>query len=162
MIRQYIARINLSIALLVYARGLVTLQAAVDITKSIEAGFKITQKNGARFNFISQQPAENRMEVMVAMLKKILLKRKKERFSRSNPRGSRNFTCWKCEKPGHILITCESEKVLPTWRLSRNYSLARNNQRWAGNLQRSRVSNYTERESIRYITEDPDSRDVII
>jgi len=45
------AGINFSIALLVYARGSVTLQAAVDATKSIEAGFKITQRNGARSNF---------------------------------------------------------------------------------------------------------------
>ncbi len=51
MIRQYMAGINLSIALLVYAKEPVTLQAAVDVTKSIEVGFRITQRNGVRSNF---------------------------------------------------------------------------------------------------------------
>jgi len=42
------------------------------------------------------------------------LKRKEERFPKSNPGGSRNFTCWKCEESEHISTTCESEKDLPT------------------------------------------------
>jgi len=54
------------------------------------------------------------MEVLTTMLEKILLKREEERFPRNNPEGSRNFTCWKCGKPGYISTTCESEKVLPT------------------------------------------------
>ncbi len=106
--------INPSIAPLVYVRELATLQAAVDIAKSIEAGFRITQRNGARFNFVMQQLAENGMEILAVTLEKILLKREEEQFSRSNPGGSRNFTCWKCEELGHISITYKSEKVLPT------------------------------------------------
>ncbi len=102
------------------------------------------------------------MKVLAATLEKILLKREEEQFSRNNLGESRNFTCWKCGELGHISTTCESEKVLPIWRLSRNRSLARNNQRWSGNPQRRRKSNYTERENIWYVTEDPDSRDVII
>ena len=102
------------------------------------------------------------MKVLATTLEKILLKREEEWFSRSNPGGSRNFTCWKCREPRHISTTCESEKVLPTWRPSRNRSSARNNQRWAGNPLRSRVSNYTEQKNIWYVTKDPDSRDVII
>ncbi len=88
------------------------------------------------------------MEVLTVTLEKILLKREEEQFPRSNPEGSRNFTYWKCGEPGHISTTCESEKVLPTWRLLRNRSPARNNQRWAGNLQRNKVSNYIKRENI--------------
>jgi len=106
--------INPSIILLVYARGPVTLQAAVDVAKSIEAGFRIIQRNGARSNFVIQQLAENRIKVLAATLEKILLKKKEEQFPKSNPGGSRNFTCWKCGKSGHISTTCESEKVLPT------------------------------------------------
>ena len=64
--------------------GLVTLQAVVDAAKSIEAGFRITQRNEARFNFTMQQPAENGMKVLAATLEKILLKRKEEQFPRSN------------------------------------------------------------------------------
>ena len=120
------------------------LQVAIDAAKSIEAEFRITQRNGARFNFAVQQLAENGMEVLAITLEKILLKREEERFPRSNPGGSKNFTCWKCREPEHISTTCESEKVLPTWRLSRNRSLIRNNQRWAENPLRNRVSNYTE------------------
>jgi len=41
VIRQYMTGINLSIVSLVYTRGSVTLQAAIDTVKSIEAGFKI-------------------------------------------------------------------------------------------------------------------------
>ncbi len=63
-------RINLSIALLVYTRGPVMLQAIVDAAKSIKAGFRITQRNGARSNFTIQQPAENGVEVLVATLEK--------------------------------------------------------------------------------------------
>ena len=41
VICQYMVGINPSIAPLVYVRGPVTLQAVVDIAKSIEAGFRI-------------------------------------------------------------------------------------------------------------------------
>jgi len=40
------AGINPSIVPLVYVRELVILQAAVDAAKSIEAGFRIIQRNG--------------------------------------------------------------------------------------------------------------------
>ena len=86
------AGINPSIASLVYAKGPVTLQAVVDAAKSIKAGFRITQRNGIRFNFTMQQLTENRMKVLAAILKKIFLKREEEQFSRSNLEGSRNFT----------------------------------------------------------------------
>ncbi len=114
VICQYMVRINPSIAPLVYTRGPVTLQAAVNAAKSIEAGFRITQRNGVRSNFTIQQPVENRMEVLAATLEKILLKREKKQFSRSNLKGSRKFICWKYGEPGYISTTCESEKVLPT------------------------------------------------
>ena len=59
------AGINPSIVPLVYVRELVILQAAVDAAKSIEAGFRIIQRNGTRSNFAAQQPAENGIEVLV-------------------------------------------------------------------------------------------------
>jgi len=69
------------------------------------------------------------MEVLAATLEKILLKKEEEWFLRSNSGGSRNFTYWKCGELEYISTTCESEKVLPTWRPLRNRSSVRNNQK---------------------------------
>ncbi len=42
---QFLSRLNLTIALMVYASGPRNLDTAVNTAKSIEAGYKITQKN---------------------------------------------------------------------------------------------------------------------
>ena len=80
------AEINLSIAPLVYVRGLVTLQAAVDAAKSIEAGFRIIQRNGIRFNFTTQQPVENGMKVLAVILEKILIKKEENKVTQKEVR----------------------------------------------------------------------------
>ncbi len=42
---QFLSRLNPTIALIVYASGSGNLNATVEIAKSIEAGYKITQRN---------------------------------------------------------------------------------------------------------------------
>ena len=42
---QFLSGLNLTIALLVYVSGLIDLNTVVNTTKSIKAGYKITQRN---------------------------------------------------------------------------------------------------------------------
>ena len=72
--------INPNIILLVYVRTLAILQNAVDAAKSIEAGYRITQRNGTRSNFVMQQLTESEIEVLAVTLEKIFLKREEKRF----------------------------------------------------------------------------------
>ncbi len=44
-IRQFLSGLNLTITLIVYASGSENLDVAINTAKSIEAGYKITQRN---------------------------------------------------------------------------------------------------------------------
>src|SRR6266511_354981 len=81
-IRQFLSGLNLTIALIVYVSGLENLVAAVETAKSIEAGYKITQKNvQQQSNHILQQvaPAKDSMEVLTATIEKLLCQKKEEK-----------------------------------------------------------------------------------
>jgi|SRR6266542_3370697 len=95
-IQQFLSRLNPAIALMVYASGLRNLDAAINTTKSIEAGYKITQKNvQQQSNHALQQVAlvKDSMEVLTATLEKLLLKRKEEKYPITRPGGSINIRC---------------------------------------------------------------------
>ena len=68
----------------------------VNITKSIEAEYKITQRNmQQQSNYTFQQVASQRdnIEVLAIILEKLLLKRKEEKYPITNPEGSINIRC---------------------------------------------------------------------
>ena len=78
---------------IVYASRSGNLTAAVETAKSIEAGYKITQKNvQQQSNHILQQvaPAKDSMEVLTATIEKLLRQKEKEKYPTTRPGGSIN------------------------------------------------------------------------
>jgi len=81
---------------LVYASGPANLATAVNTAKSIEAEYKIIQRNmQQQSNYALQQavPSKDSMEVLTATLEKLLLKREKEKYSITRLGGSINIRC---------------------------------------------------------------------
>ena len=74
-IRQFLSGLNPTIALIVYASTSGNLNAAVEAAKSIEAGYKITQRNvQQQSNLVLQQvaPKKDSMKVLTATIEKLL------------------------------------------------------------------------------------------
>src|SRR6266540_949381 len=73
---QFLSRLNLTIAPIVYASGPENLNAAVEMAKSIEAGYKITQRNvQQQSNHVLQQVApstKDSIEVLTMTIEKLL------------------------------------------------------------------------------------------
>jgi len=104
--------LNLTIALIVYASGPENLDAAINTAKSIEAEYKITQRNvQQQSNYVLQQIAlqKNNMEALTVTLEKLLLKREEERYLMTRPDGTINVRCWRCNEIGHFQKDCMSE-----------------------------------------------------
>ena len=80
---QFLSRLNLTIALMVYASRPRNLNAAVNTAKSIEAEYKITQRNvQQQLNHALQQvtSARDSMEVLTATLEKLLCQKEEEKY----------------------------------------------------------------------------------
>ncbi len=113
-IRQFLSGLNLTIALIVYASGLGNLDVTVNTVKSIEAGYKITQRNvQQQSNYALQQVASSRdsMEVLIAILEKLLCQKEKEKYPIIWPGESINIRCWRCNKLGYFQKDCMSKQV---------------------------------------------------
>ncbi len=95
-IRQFLSELNPTIALIVYASTPRNLNAAVDAAKSIEAGYKITQRNvQQQSNHALQQlaPQKDSMEVLTATIEKLLRQKEEEKYPTTRPGGSINVRC---------------------------------------------------------------------
>ena len=80
--------------------------------KSIEAGYKITQRNvQQQSNYALQQVAlqKDSIEVLTATIEKLLRQKKEEKYLTTQPEGSINVRCWRCNEIGHFQKDCMSE-----------------------------------------------------
>src|SRR6266540_6027986 len=110
---QFLSRLNPIIAPMVYASGSRNLSMTVETAKSIEAGYKITQKNvQQQSNHVLQQvaPQKDSMEVLTATIEKLLRQKEKEKYPTTRPGGSINVRCWRCNEIGHFQKDCMSER----------------------------------------------------
>jgi len=82
-IRQFLSGLNPTIVSMVYTNRSENLAAAVETAKSIEAGYKITQRNmQQQSNHTLQQitSARDSMEVLTATIEKLLCQREEEKY----------------------------------------------------------------------------------
>ncbi len=95
-IRQFLSGLNPTIVSMVYTNRSENLAAAVETAKSIEAGYKITQRNmQQQSNHTLQQitSARDSMEVLTATIEKLLCQREEEKYPTIWPEGSINIRC---------------------------------------------------------------------
>src|SRR6266540_1650146 len=171
-IRQFLSGLNPTIASIVYASTPRDLNAAVDAAKSIEAGYKITQRNvQQQSNYALQQlaPQKDSMEVLTATIEKLLRQKEEEKYPTTRPGGSINVRCWRCNEIGHFQKDCMSERFQQNYGRGpqRNFN-SNNNYRRRGRGRNQRYQgrnevNFTRRESNKtYYADNPNSRDMII
>src|SRR6266498_2156101 len=110
VVRQFLTGLNPTMAPMVYATALVTLQAAIDTAKQYEAGFMMTQPKTSNY---AETEVTGQLEVLTATVQQLLRKKEEETYSRQNNRNNNN--CFRCEESGHFMRDCMSEKVLATW-----------------------------------------------
>src|SRR6266542_2097318 len=87
-IRQFLSGLNPTITSIVYASTPGNLNAAVNAAKSIEAGYKITQRNvQQQSNHALQQvaPQKDSIEVLTATIEKLLQQKKEEKYPTTRP-----------------------------------------------------------------------------
>ncbi len=111
-IRQFLSGLNLTIALLVYASRPINLDVTVNTVKSIEVGYKITQRNiQQQSNHTLQQEASSKdsMKVLTATLEKLLCQKEEEKYPITRPGGSINVRCWRCNEIGYFQRDCMFE-----------------------------------------------------
>src|SRR6266542_6541358 len=155
-IQQFLSGLNLTIAPIVYASTPENLNAAVEAAKSIEAGYKIIQRNiQQQSNHALQQVASQKdsMEVLTATIEKLLRQKEEEKYPTTRPGGSINVRCWRCNKIGHFQKDCISERFQQNYGRGppRNFS-RNNNYRGRGrggnrSYQGRNESNFTQRGS---------------
>ncbi len=112
-IYQFLSELNPAIALIVYANSFRNLDVTINMAKSIEAGYKIIQRNvQQQSNHTLQQVAlqKDSMEVLTATLEKLLLKREEEKYLIIRPGESINVRCWRCNEISHFQKDCISEQ----------------------------------------------------
>jgi len=89
--------LNPTIALIVYVSGPGNLNTAVEMAKSIEAEYKIIQRNvQQQSNHALQQvalPARDNMEALTVTIEKLLRQKEEERYLITRPGGSINVRC---------------------------------------------------------------------
>ena len=110
---QFLSRLNPTVTPIVYASSSGNLNAAVETAKSIEAGYKITQRNvQQQSNLALQQvaPQKDSIEVLTATIEKLLQQKKEEKYPTTRPEGSINVRCWRCNEIGHFQKDCISEQ----------------------------------------------------
>src|SRR6266542_1879085 len=171
-IRQFLSELNPTIALIVYASGLENLNAAVETAKIIEVGYKIIQRNvQQQSNHALQQVAlqKDSMEVLTAIIEKLLRQKEKEKYPTIRPGGSINVRYWRCNEIGHFQKDCMSERLQQnSWRRPQRNFNNNNNYRGRGRGRNQRYQersevNFAQRESDEtYYADNPNSRDVII
>ena len=101
--------LNPTMASMVYATALATLQAAIDTAKRYEAGFMITQPKTSNY---AETEVTGQLKVLTATVQQLLQKKEEGAYPRQNERRN---NCFKCGEPGHFMRDCMSEKVLVTW-----------------------------------------------
>ncbi len=90
------------------------------MAKSIEAEYKITQRNVQQQPSHALQqaaPAKDSMEVLTATIEKLLCQKEEEKYLTIRPGGSINVRCWRCNEIGHFQKDCISEQFQQnSWR----------------------------------------------
>ena len=69
VVQQFLIALNPTMALMVYATALATLQAAIDIAKQYEAGFMMTQPKTS--NYVETEVIEQ-LEVLIVTVQQLL------------------------------------------------------------------------------------------
>ena len=90
------SELNPVIASMIYVSGPGNLNATINTAKSIEAEYKITQRNvQQQSNHALQQTATSKdsMEVLITTLEKLLLKKEEEKYPTTRSGGSINVRC---------------------------------------------------------------------
>ena len=95
---------------MIYATTPATLQAVIYIAKRYEAGFMMTQPKTSNY---AKTEVTGQLEVLTATIQQLFRKKEEEAYPCQNNRSNNN--CFRCEKPGHFVKDCMSEKVLVTW-----------------------------------------------
>src|SRR6266540_3182946 len=98
VVRQFLIRLNPTMAPIVYATALATLQVVIDTAKRYEAGFMITQSKISNY---AETEVIGQLEVLIATVQQLLRKKEEEAYSRQNNRSSNN--CYRCGEPGHFI-----------------------------------------------------------
>src|SRR6266496_4357930 len=114
-------------------------------------------------------PARDSMEVLTATIEKLLRQKEEEKYPTTQPGGSINVRCWRCNEIGHFQRDCMSERSQRnSWsRPQRNFN-NNSNYRGRGRGGNSRYQgqsevNFARQESNEtYYADNPNSRDVII
>jgi len=89
------------------------LNATVEAAKSIEAEYKIIQRNvQQQSNHALQQVASQKdsMKMLTAIIEKLLRQKEEEKYPTTWPRGSINVRCWRCNEIGYFQKNCMSEQ----------------------------------------------------
>ncbi len=148
------------------------MNAAIDAAKSIEARYKITQRNvQQQSNLALQQvaPQKDSMEALTTTIEKLLQQKEEEKYPTTRPGGSINVRCWRCNEIGHFQKDCMSERFQQNYGRGPPRNFNRNNNyrgrghgRNSGYQGRSEV-NFAQRESSEtYYADNLNSRDVTI
>src|SRR6266542_4488574 len=109
VVRQFLTRLNPTMAPMMYVMILATLQAAIDTAKQYEAGFMMTQPKTSNYTEIE---VTGQLEALTVTVQQLFRKKEEEAYPRQNNKGN---NCFRCREPEYFIRNCIFEKVFATW-----------------------------------------------